>query len=34
MNFEAEAMIERLFWRVVPSVIMVILAIVALYLLR
>ena len=34
MNFEAEDMIERLFWRVVPAVILLILAIVALYFLR
>jgi len=34
MNFEAEDMIERIFWRLVPTVILVILAIIALYLLR
>ena len=34
MNFEAEDMIERLFWRLVPSVVVLVLAIVALYFLR
>jgi predicted amidophosphoribosyltransferase len=34
MNFEAEDMIERLFWRLVPSVVMIVLTIVALYFLR
>jgi len=34
MNFEAEDMIERIFWRLVPGVIVVVLAIVALYFLR
>ena len=34
MNFEAEDMIERLFWRLVPSVVMIVLTIVALYFVR
>jgi hypothetical protein len=34
MNFEAENMIERVFWSIVPGVILVILGIIALYLLR
>jgi hypothetical protein len=34
MNFEAEDMIERLFWRYVPGVIVIVLATVALYFLR
>ena len=34
MNFEAEDMIERLFWRFVPSVIVIVLAVFALYFLR
>lgn len=34
LNFEAEDMIVRVFWRLVPGVIIVVLAIVALYFLR